>query len=140
MKKGLTGFFLTLFFLLIGVYHQSYARTSHDDIGCTLRKVFENPEYLHLATTYHRHGLHKTLHAPGKSKKNYIKIYAADNEEDDDIASFKKALEIPRDLTAFFADCFTDYSSQQTIQGLAANKPLSYLPADRYILFLVIRI
>lgn len=140
MKKGLTGFFLTLFFLLIGVYHQSSARTSHDDISYALRSVFENPDYLHLATTSHRHGLHKTLHTPGKSKKNYIKIYAADNEEDDDIASFKKALEIPRELTAFFAAYFTDHSSHQTIAGLPSDKPLSYFPADRYIMFLVIRI
>jgi hypothetical protein len=140
MKKGLTGFFLTLFFLLIGVYHQSYAHTSHDDISYALRNAFEHPDYLHLATASHSHIAHGKLHAPGKSKKNYIKIYAADNEEDDDIASFKKALEIPRDLTAFFADYFADHSSHQTIPGLPSDKPLSYLPADRYILFLVIRI
>ncbi|TWV93319.1 hypothetical protein [Chitinophaga pinensis] len=140
MKKGLTGFFFTLFFLLIGVYHQSYAHTSYEDISYTLRKAFENPDYLHLATTSHRHGLQRKLHAPGKSKKNYIKIFAADNEEDDDVTAFRKALEIPRDLTAFFADYFTDHSSHQTIQGLPSNKLLSCLPADRYILFLVIRI
>ena len=140
MKKGLTGFFLTLFFFLTGVYHQSYAHAGHDDINCALRKVFENPDYLHLAEASQRHTLHGKLHAPGKSKKNYIKIYAADNEEDDDIASFKKALEIPRYLTAFFSDDFTDCYSHQKNHSLSTDKLLSYLPTDRYILFLVIRI
>lgn len=140
MKKGLTGFFLTLFFLLTGVYHQSYAHASHDDISYALRKVFENPDYRHLADASYAHRLYRKLHTPGKSKKNYIKIYAADKEEDDDVTSFRKALEIPRYLTAFFSDYFTDYYSHQTNHSLSADKLLSYLPADRYILYLVIRI
>lgn len=140
MRKWITGLFITLFFLLLGVYHQSHAHMSGDSIGVILAKAVDNPAYQQLTTTNARHSAHRKLHAPGKSKKNYIKIFAADNEEDDDLASFKKTLEIPRYLTAFFSNDLTDYFSRHFKPGLSSNKLLSYLPADRYIMYLVIRI
>lgn len=140
MRKWITGLFITLFFLLLGVYHQSHAHLSGDTTGAILAKAVGNPACQQLTTSPSRHTVYSRLHAPGKPKKNYIKIFAADNEEDDDLTAFKKTLEIPRYLTAFFSNDLTDYFSRHFRPGLAYNKLLSYLPADRYIMYLVIRI